>query len=214
MLQANKANVVAGLARENLLLLQLELQYWIEVLKKFGTLAAFLGGFASSVLQLQMDIKAAQGFHLFFTLTAAGAMGLNFLVLAICTTCIVWGPGKALVGQGDESYRVVIALMEKAYKHSVLFFRLGTLCYFVSTVCASVCLFSFVGAAVISFVSCSVFVFLCRHALALKKRLVPHTFSCSRLAGNPIRNIGSAMTNSEDVKLSGYRMDPSFGSRI
>lgn len=107
MLQANKANVVAGLARQNLSLRQLELQYWIEALKKFGTLAAFLGGFASSVMQLQTDVQAAQGFHLVFSLTSAGAMGLNFLVLAICTTCNVWGPGKALIGQGDESYRVV-----------------------------------------------------------------------------------------------------------
>ncbi|XP_026189812.1 uncharacterized protein LOC113146505 [Cyclospora cayetanensis] len=109
MLQANKAHVIAGLARQNLHLRQLELQYWTEVLKKFGTLAAFLGGFASSVMQLQTDIpKGPQGFHLIFSLTAAGAMGLNFLVLAICTTCTVWGPGKALIGQGDESYRVVI----------------------------------------------------------------------------------------------------------
>lgn len=107
MLQANKANVVASLARENLHLRQMELEYWTEVLKKFGTLAAFLGGFASTVMQLQTDVQAAQGFHLVFSLTSSGAMGLNFLVLAICTTCIVWGPGKALTGQGDESYRVV-----------------------------------------------------------------------------------------------------------
>ncbi|KAL8446270.1 hypothetical protein Emag_004770 [Eimeria magna] len=103
MLQANKADVVVGLARQSLVLRQLELQYWLDVLKRFGTLAAFLGGFASSVLQLQMGVEAPQGFHLVFNLTAAGAMGLNFLVLAICTTCSVWGPGKALVGQGEES---------------------------------------------------------------------------------------------------------------
>ncbi|OEH80041.1 transmembrane protein [Cyclospora cayetanensis] len=204
-----------GLARQNLHLRQLELQYWTEVLKKFGTLAAFLGGFASSVMQLQTDIpKGPQGFHLIFSLTAAGAMGLNFLVLAICTTCTVWGPGKALIGQGDESYRVVIGVMEKAYHRSVVFFRMGTLCYFFATVFASLCLFSFLGAMLLSLVLSLVFFCLLKHVMALKEKFVPQKFSSGQLEGNPIRNIGVVMTREADARLSGLCIDPAFGARI
>lgn len=116
MLQANKASVVAGWARQTLALRQMELQYWMEVLKKFGTLASFLGGFASSVLSLQTDVKGASGFRLIFSLTAVGAMGFNFLLLALCTTCSIWGPGKALVGDGEASFRVVRAASSALYR--------------------------------------------------------------------------------------------------
>lgn len=108
MLQANKAHVIAAFTRQNLNLRQMELQYWMDVLKKFATLASFLGGFASTVVQLQKGILGGpEIFQLIFSLTAAGALGLNFIVVVICTTCTVWGPGKALTGQGEESYKVV-----------------------------------------------------------------------------------------------------------
>ncbi|CDI76638.1 hypothetical protein, conserved [Eimeria acervulina] len=107
MLQANKAHVIAAFTRQNLNLRQMELQYWMDVLKKFATLASFLGGFASTVVQLQKGILGGpEIFQLIFSLTAAGALGLNFIVVVICTTCTVWGPGKALTGQGEESYKV------------------------------------------------------------------------------------------------------------
>lgn len=108
----------------------------------------------------------------------------------------------------------VIAVMERAYQHSVLFFRLGTLCYFFATIFASLCLFSFLGALIISLVLSLLGYFLFKHATALKNKFVPTKFSCGQLAGNPIRNIAGSMTNQTDLKLSGLQMDPAFGSKI
>lgn len=105
-------------------------------------------------------------------------------------------------------------MLEKAYHHSVLFFRMGTLCYFFATIFASLCLFSFIGAVIISLVLSLLGFFLFKYALALKRKFVPERFSSGQLVGNPIRNIASTMTNKTDLKLSGHCVDPAFGSKI
>lgn len=121
MLKANKANVVAGLAHKTLEIRQMELRYWMDVFKKFGVLAAFLGGFASSVVLLNTEkAREEKGSNLLFILCSGGAMGFNLVLLTISVVCCLWGPGRALTGRGDESYRVVSQASRRTGTHCQL----------------------------------------------------------------------------------------------
>eukprot|EP00070_Physeter_catodon_P015615 XP_023973669.1 uncharacterized protein LOC112062962 [Physeter catodon] len=215
MLKANKAQVVAGLAHKTLEIRQMELRYWMEVFKKFGVLAAFLGGFASSVVLLNTEkAREEKGSNLLFILSSGGAMGFNLVLLTISVVCCLWGPGKALTGRGDESYRVVIELMQTMYSHSVVLFSLGLFCYMLATVFAAFTMYNFVSAATLTSVLLYFGYFLLVRSARLKATFVPNTFSTGGLRSNPIQDIGAELTGQSDPTVQGFIVDPEFGSHI
>ncbi|KEP61559.1 UNVERIFIED_CONTAM: hypothetical protein HHA_240730 [Hammondia hammondi] len=214
MLQANKTRVVAELACETLEIRHLELRYWIDVFKKFGVLAAFLGGFASSVSLIHTRGQDTKGANLLFVLAAGGATGFNLVLLVVSVLCSLFGPGKALTGRGDESYNVAIGIMERMYRHCLVLFRLGLLCYLAASIFAVFSMFAFLSAAMVSGVFLSFAYLLALRSAQLRAKFVPQTFSSGSLKGNPVRDIGAELTGREDPGLAGFVFDTSFGKRI
>ncbi|CBZ51899.1 conserved hypothetical protein [Neospora caninum Liverpool] len=215
MLQANKARVVADLACETLEIRHVELRYWIDVFKKFGVLAAFLGGFASAVSLLHTrDAPSNKGTNVLFVLAAGAAMGLNLVLMVISVVCCLWGPGKALTGRGDHSYDVAIGIMEDMYRHCLLLFRLGLLCYLAASIFAVFSLFPVFSAAMISVVFLFFGYLITLQAAQLRAKFVPQVFTSGTLKGNPIKDIGDELTASRDPGLAGFVFDATFGRRI
>ncbi|PHJ17064.1 transmembrane protein [Cystoisospora suis] len=243
MLKANKARVVANLTYESLSIRQLELKYWMEVFKKFGVLAAFLGGFASSVSLLNTSSASVSATHealsklgeekekggirilgregeeegsyrVLFILTAGGALGFNLVLLTISVLCCLYAPGKALTGRGDTSYKSVMKVMEEMYVHCLVLFRLGLVCYLLASIFAVFRMFSFVSASMISCIFLSFGYFLTLHSSRLKQKFIPSSFTPSHLQGNPIEDIGATLTAHLDPALTGFIVDTSFGTQI
>ncbi|PFH36352.1 hypothetical protein BESB_045440 [Besnoitia besnoiti] len=215
MLQANKARVVADLAYETLEIRHLELRYWMEVFKKFGVLAAFLGGFASSVMLLNTaEAREARRTNVLFVLASGGAMGCNLVLLTVSVICCLWGPGRALTGRGSKSYTVAIEVLEKMYRHCMLLFRMGLLCYLTASIFAVFSTFPVFSAALISLVFLFFGYVLVIRAAHLKAKFVPQYFTSGALRANPVRDIGDELTARQDPGLAGFALDATFGQRI
>eukprot|EP00921_Rhytidocystis_pertsovi_P011416 GHVQ01018474.1.p1 GENE.GHVQ01018474.1~~GHVQ01018474.1.p1 ORF type:complete len:216 (-),score=14.03 GHVQ01018474.1:2285-2932(-) len=214
MLQANKAQLLARLALNTLSIRQLELRYWMSVFDRFGVIAALLGGFASSVMI--MDLGRRVDFpllHLMYLVSATGALGFNMLLLVISVMCSLWGPGKALTGRGSNSYNQVIVIMEDMYEHCIVFFRLGLVCYFLTSVFAVFCLFNLIGSIVITVVL-GVFAKLLRdRAKHIRQLFIPHRFSSGTLRGNPVQNIAERATADPNNKLHQRLCSPECASK-
>ena len=108
----------------------------------------------------------------------------------------------------------VIEVMETAYHRSVVFFRLGTLCYLFGTIFASFCLFSPAGGLLLSAVLSLLLYYLLQHLKTLKLKFVPTKFNSGEMRGNPIKNIAGLMTRGSDLSLSGLHLDPEFCNKI
>lgn len=216
MLQANKAELIAKLSVEALKIRQYELDYWLSVYAKLGTLSAILSGFAASVRRLDIFRRTSYVYiHAFFLYSTGGAIGFYLLLLAVCTLCILWAPGRALRGQGIEAYDKVIALLKDTYGFSEWLFEAGLISYIVSAILASFCILKFSVALLVTVCLTIFYVFVRRQQEYLKMAFVPSTATSSRLdtAATLVNNIGS-LIGQEDTHIQGRRFHPQFASQI
>eukprot|EP00923_Selenidium_pygospionis_P043785 GHVN01075602.1.p1 GENE.GHVN01075602.1~~GHVN01075602.1.p1 ORF type:complete len:254 (-),score=19.14 GHVN01075602.1:89-850(-) len=157
MLQAQKAQFAAELSVSRVKLLQVELDYWLNVFDKMGTIASYFAGFASATTFIgfkfrrhnlalnsdesvsPLDSSSFDAVFLFFSLSA---FGMNILQVLICSMCNLWAPGRALRGEGAQSYSMTISLLRRWSGGVTLLFQLGLLSYMISAALASLMLFS------------------------------------------------------------------------
>uniref|UniRef100_A0A0G4IEH9 Uncharacterized protein n=1 Tax=Chromera velia CCMP2878 TaxID=1169474 RepID=A0A0G4IEH9_9ALVE len=187
MLQAGKASVLTEFHLKALDVRQAELDFYLSVFDKLMSIAGFLATFASSALLLEPTedefLEAA------FVVSTSSALGLNLLVLIISTLCTVWGPGRALRGDGAEAVGYSVYVLDIACDWTKFFFDLGLTCYFISSILVSWMFLSFVAA-----VTTSTLLFLAMWGIffkyrRLKKRLLPKKFTHGKVAGNPMRAV-------------------------
>lgn len=109
MLKAVKTQLLTGYHRDTLTLWDNELQYWLTVYARFGTLASLLAGFASATLVLAVNpsfwkhVETTPSYlipvvtlpHLLFVVSICGAVGCHFLLLSVCT--LLWSASKRRV---------------------------------------------------------------------------------------------------------------------
>mmetsp|Transcript_60198 Transcript_60198/g.186301 ORF Transcript_60198/g.186301 Transcript_60198/m.186301 type:complete len:270 (+) Transcript_60198:133-942(+) len=136
MLHLQKNRIVTGVARKQVEIRQLEVDWYCGNYSTITGQAAMLAGFAFTQLTTPMPDDYEPPFMLEFTylfLTCA-AIGLELSAIILSTFLSVWGPSLALRGQGGTSdlHRAVDCLRD--YQFLVfLYFMIGWVIFFVSS---------------------------------------------------------------------------------
>eukprot|EP01068_Selenidium_serpulae_P001440 Selendium_serpulae@DN1583_c0_g1_i1.p1 len=89
----------------------------------------------------QLDTSAS--FDAVFLFFASSAFGLNVIQILICAMCSLWGPGKALRGEGVEAFETTIAILRRCHAALAIFFELGLLAYLITSILATLAIFPF-----------------------------------------------------------------------
>ncbi|CEM01502.1 unnamed protein product [Vitrella brassicaformis CCMP3155] len=212
MIQANKANLVTDLSLRTLDIRQYEMDYWMGVFNKLGTIASTLGGFASTNMLIDTGFEGKRRNQLLllsYILAAGSALGFNLVLFTISTLVGIWAPGKALRGEGHESMEEAIRIMEDLFDRSLFFFLAGLLSYFLSSILAVFWLFDSAGAFIIFAGLVGFLLVMGRQLVKIYQAFVPSSFRHGGLKGNPAPNIGQTM-NPQDPRLRGQQFQASF----
>ncbi|CDJ66463.1 hypothetical protein, conserved [Eimeria necatrix] len=142
MLQLLKNQVVTSVAKQQVEIRQLELDWYTNNYWTLSQQAALLAGFAFSQITTSLPEHLPFALEASYLLLAALSLGLQLCVIITTTFCCMWGPGLAL--RGPDGVRSVDEAVDKMKgEQGVVFFLfvLGTVCFFVSNVLLLWCYF-------------------------------------------------------------------------
>lgn len=133
MLQLFKNEAVTHVAREQIEVRKMELDWYTTNYDTMAMQAAMFAGFAFE----QMSEPVPEGTDLFLEVTyvslTAFALGFELCVCMSCTFCCIFGKGLALRGpHGSRSIHVAVDNLQKEQKLVFTQFMLGGLAYLVS----------------------------------------------------------------------------------
>ncbi|KAL8449282.1 hypothetical protein Emag_003666 [Eimeria magna] len=142
MLQLFKNQVVTSVAKQQVEIRQLELDWYTNNYWTLSQQAALLAGFAFSQITTALPPDVSFSLEASYLLLAALSLGMQLCVIVTTTFCCMWGPGLAL--RGPDGVRSVNAAVEnlKAEQGTVFFmFVAGLSCFFTSNILLLWCYF-------------------------------------------------------------------------
>ncbi|KAL8434892.1 hypothetical protein Efla_000703 [Eimeria flavescens] len=142
MLQLFKNQVVTSVAKQQVEIRQLELDWYTNNYWTLSQQAALLAGFAFSQITTALPSDVSFALEGSYLLLAALSLGMQLCVIVTTTFCCMWGPGLAL--RGPDGVRSVNAAVEnlKAEQGPVFFmFVAGLTCFFSSNILLLWCYF-------------------------------------------------------------------------
>ncbi|KAL8431495.1 hypothetical protein ACSSS7_005204 [Eimeria intestinalis] len=142
MLQLFKNQVVTSVAKQQVEIRQLELDWYTNNYWTLSQQAALLAGFAFSQITTALPPDVSFALEASYLLLAALSLGMQLCVIVTTTFCCMWGPGLAL--RGPDGVRSVNAAVEnlKAEQGTVFFmFVAGLSCFFTSNILLLWCYF-------------------------------------------------------------------------
>eukprot|EP00916_Digyalum_oweni_P008476 GHVL01014184.1.p1 GENE.GHVL01014184.1~~GHVL01014184.1.p1 ORF type:complete len:157 (+),score=15.26 GHVL01014184.1:200-670(+) len=98
----------------------------------------------------------------------------------------MWGPGRALRGEGLESVNYALEIMEKSVDETFICFLLGMCCYFVSSILVAWMIFSIMAALTLSIILIFMIFWIGTSLKAAYDSFSSHLVVSGRLKGNPI----------------------------
>lgn len=137
MLQLQKNSLVANVAKEQVEIRQMEVDWYCNNYSTITGQAAMLAGFAFTQLTTPMPENhetplALEFAYLFFTCTAVG-LELNAIILS--TFLSVWGPSLALRGKaGTKDLHVAVGVLADYQEFVFSYFILGWVLYFMTAI--------------------------------------------------------------------------------
>ncbi|CEM33422.1 unnamed protein product [Vitrella brassicaformis CCMP3155] len=165
----------------------MELDYFVSVFQALTGISSLLAGFASAGILLGVPAQNNPFLKLGFVTSTGAALGFNLLVVLIGSLVVMWGPGRALRGEGVESVSFAVEFMEVTSETCLIYFVLGLGCYFASSVFAAWILFKVQSSIFISvFFLVAAFV-LIQQVGQLYLELKPPIVISGRIRGNPLR---------------------------
>ncbi|XP_026190361.1 uncharacterized protein LOC34620254 [Cyclospora cayetanensis] len=142
MLQLFKNQVVTSVAKQQVEIRQLELDWYTNNYWTLSQQAALLAGFAFSQITTALPSDVSFGLEASYLLLAALSLGMQLCVIVTTTFCCMWGPGLAL--RGPDGVRSVNSAVEslKAEQGTVFgLFVAGLSCFFASNILLLWCYF-------------------------------------------------------------------------
>lgn len=189
MLQATKANVLVQYHKRSLNIRYKELEYFLEVFEMLTGISELLSGFAASAMCLEVETKRQNvGLAKELFLIAAGcAFGCNLLVILIASLCQLWGPGRALRGDGSEHLHDTVDFLEKMMRVSMMFFLAGLLSYFCSTFMIVWLQYDTLGCWIVVSMLAVFTILILFESMRVRRVFLSDRFANGRLLGNPVR---------------------------
>eukprot|EP00388_Colpodella_angusta_P026041 GDKK01004324.1.p1 GENE.GDKK01004324.1~~GDKK01004324.1.p1 ORF type:complete len:381 (-),score=92.23 GDKK01004324.1:243-1385(-) len=133
MLRLLKNDVVTSVAKTQVLIKKLEMDWYI---RNYGTLSgtsSMLAGFAFGQVARNIPYDKNWGLSMAYIITSVTSLGIHLLIVLITTLCFLWGPGLALRGdQGAFSVERAVKGLRQSQKHVYILFVAGTLIFLVS----------------------------------------------------------------------------------
>jgi len=138
MLAVAKNTLVTGAAKDQIEVRQLEIDWYCDNYSTINVQAAMLAGFAFAQITTPMPEEPAPALmlefaYLFLTCTA---LGLELSAIVLSTFLSVWAPSLALRGKEGtmDLHKAVLCLHE--YQNLIfLYFIVGWLLFFISSIC-------------------------------------------------------------------------------
>ncbi|EPT29405.1 hypothetical protein TGME49_259050 [Toxoplasma gondii ME49] len=133
MLQLYKNQVVTAVAKRQVEIRKLELDWYTNNYWTLSQQGALLAGFSFSLITASLPKDASFFLESLYLLLAALALGLQMCVVVTTTLCCMWGPGLALRGpDGIRSVHTAVDSLKSEHSYVFAFFFLGLLSFYLS----------------------------------------------------------------------------------
>ncbi|KEP66394.1 UNVERIFIED_CONTAM: hypothetical protein HHA_259050 [Hammondia hammondi] len=133
MLQLYKNQVVTAVAKRQVEIRKLELDWYTNNYWTLSQQGALLAGFSFSLITTSLPKDASFFLESLYLLLASLALGLQMCVVVTTTLCCMWGPGLALRGpDGIRSVHAAVDSLKSEHSYVFAFFFLGLLSFYLS----------------------------------------------------------------------------------
>eukprot|EP01067_Filipodium_phascolosomae_P005500 Filipodium_phascolosomae@DN3570_c0_g1_i1.p1 len=143
-----------------------------------------MASFAAGAILIGNNPKEWNFLKIIYLLFTGGAFGFNLIILIICTMCSMWGPGRALRGEGVESINYALTVMESSVNHVHVLFVLGISCYFASSFVVTFLTFNIFAAIIGTLILIGMMVWTVLGVLKLRKELFFEEITTGVLRGH------------------------------
>mmetsp|Transcript_3471 Transcript_3471/g.7003 ORF Transcript_3471/g.7003 Transcript_3471/m.7003 type:complete len:216 (-) Transcript_3471:95-742(-) len=135
MLHIAKNNLVTGVARQQVEIRQLELDWYTMNYDTMAVQAAMFAGFAFEQITEPVLPGTEKWVETAYVFLTCASLGFELCVCMSCTFCCIFGKGLALRGpHGARSVHIAVTNLEKEQKLVFTQFVLGILAYLLSQV--------------------------------------------------------------------------------
>ncbi|CBZ52955.1 conserved hypothetical protein [Neospora caninum Liverpool] len=142
MLQLYKNQVVTAVAKRQVEIRKLELDWYTNNYWTLSQQGALLAGFSFSLITASLPRDTSFFLESVYLLLASLALGLQMCVVVTTTLCCMWGPGLALRGpDGIRSVHTAVDNLKSEHSYVFAFFFLGLLSFYLSNLTLVWCFF-------------------------------------------------------------------------
>lgn len=133
MLQLYKNEAITTVAREQIEIRQMELDWYTMNYDTMALQAAMFAGFAFEQITEPVPEGTGKGLEVVYVILTATTLGFELCVCMSCTFCCIFGKGLALRGpHGARSVHIAVDEMQREQKLVFTQFLCGVLAYLLS----------------------------------------------------------------------------------
>ncbi|PFH37926.1 hypothetical protein BESB_002670 [Besnoitia besnoiti] len=142
MLQLYKNQVVTAVAKRQVEIRKLELDWFTNNYWTLSQQGALLAGFSFAQITTALPKDTSFLLESLYLLLASMALGLQMCVVVTTTFCCMWGPGLALRGpEGIRSVHTAVDSLKSEHSYVFAFFFLGLIAFYLSNLLLVWCYF-------------------------------------------------------------------------